>query len=211
MSTGPAISSFHRQHQRPTPEPAVRVIVESPRRGGRTTVARYVHDGLLMMGFNSTRPNMDFFERFVGSVPGQYRLRPDDRLIAVEERLVDESEAEPTATPCCVDANAGDDGPRVEIDRINDPGRGGGYGTYRIRTGQEADSFLFFQAQPGGHGVTNESLLAVVIDRLRCFQAGEFACEENAAAMRMIETGLQHLHQRTRYRKSRGVEGMYAK
>jgi hypothetical protein len=45
-------------------------------------------------------------------------------------------------------------------------------------------------AERGTNGITNEALLAIVIDRLRGFQAGEFACRENAAALARIEEAL---------------------
>ncbi len=60
----------------------------------------------------------------------------------------------------------------------------------------------------GVNGLTNEVLLAIVIDRLRGFQAGDFACRENALALTQIETGLHWLQQRTIDRLRRGVEGM---
>ena len=55
------------------------------------------------------------------------------------------------------------------------------------------------------NGITNEALLAVVIDRLRGFQSGPFACRENALALTKLEEGLMWLHNRTRSRM--GVEG----
>jgi len=58
-----------------------------------------------------------------------------------------------------------------------------------------------------GHpGVTNEALLAIVIDRLEGFQTGEFACTENAAALDHARICLGELEARTRARIARGVE-----
>lgn len=62
--------------------------------------------------------------------------------------------------------------------------------------------------ETGANGVTNEVLLAVVMDRLRGFQSGKFACRQNALALTNIETGLHWLQQRTIERLRRGVEGM---
>lgn len=59
-------------------------------------------------------------------------------------------------------------------------------------------------------GMTNECLLAMVIDRLRCFQSGPFACEENATALAHLELALEELHLRTARRQARGVEGTHA-
>jgi hypothetical protein len=61
----------------------------------------------------------------------------------------------------------------------------------------------------GINGVTHEALLAVLIDRLRCFQAGPYACRENALALTNIEQGLLWLHARTRERMFRNVEGTH--
>lgn len=55
-------------------------------------------------------------------------------------------------------------------------------------------------------GVTNEALLAIVIDRLEGFQAGPFACTENAAALDHARICLGELKERTRSRIMRGVE-----
>lgn len=56
-------------------------------------------------------------------------------------------------------------------------------------------------------GATNEALLAIIIDRLEAFQAGPFACTENAAALDHARICLGELQERTRGRIRRGVEG----
>lgn len=61
------------------------------------------------------------------------------------------------------------------------------------------------------NGVSNEALLAIVIDRLQCFQAGDFKCRENAIALTKLEEAVHWLHHRTRERVSRGVEGTSSK
>lgn len=58
-------------------------------------------------------------------------------------------------------------------------------------------------------GWTNEAVMAVVIDRLKGFQAGAFACRENAIALTHLETALMWLEKRTRDRQARGVEGKH--
>lgn len=63
--------------------------------------------------------------------------------------------------------------------------------------------------EAGVNGLTHEALLAIVIDRLRSFQAGPFASTMNEQALRHIEQGLDHLQQRTRERIKRGVEGTH--
>lgn len=60
----------------------------------------------------------------------------------------------------------------------------------------------------GRNGITDEVLLAIVLDRLRGFQAGEFSCRENALAITNIEQGMHWMNARTKDRMSRGVEGV---
>ena len=59
----------------------------------------------------------------------------------------------------------------------------------------------------GLNGCFQEDLIAIVIDRLRSFQAGEFACRENAIALTKLEEALMWLNSRTQNRIARGVEG----
>jgi hypothetical protein len=61
--------------------------------------------------------------------------------------------------------------------------------------------------EAGVNGISQEALMAVVIDRLRSFQAGEYKCRENAIALTHFEEGLMWLQKRTRDRLARGVEG----
>ena len=74
---------------------------------------------------------------------------------------------------------------------------------------------IFFQEGPikevGINGITNELLLAIVIDRLEGFQSGPYACEENAAALASTKNALSMLQFRTMRRIERGVEGTYEK
>lgn len=62
-------------------------------------------------------------------------------------------------------------------------------------------------AEHGINGLTQEVLLAIVVDRLQSFQRGAFACRENAVALTHIETAQLWLHKRTLDRVARGVEG----
>lgn len=70
------------------------------------------------------------------------------------------------------------------------------------------------------NGFSNESFVAMVIDRMRGFQygrkadgsfdeamRGKFACRENAVALTHLEEALMWLQKRTRDRMARGVEG----
>lgn len=62
-------------------------------------------------------------------------------------------------------------------------------------------------AENGVNGLTQEVLLAIVADRLRSFQAGPFACAENAEALTHVESAQRVLQSRTKARMVRGVEG----
>lgn len=74
---------------------------------------------------------------------------------------------------------------------------------------------ILFQNGPinevGVNGVNHEVLLAIVADRLRSFQAGPYACRENALALTKLEEAQHWLHSRTRARMDRGVEGAHQK
>ena len=103
------------------------------------------------------------------------------------------------------------------------PTEGGACATYRIEPITTADPkgpinpvTLIFQTKPmksqdDVNGISNEALIAVVIDRMRGFQGGQFACYENAEALVRFEEGLMWLQKRTRDRVARGVEGTYQK
>src|SRR5689334_2056535 len=83
----------------------------------------------------------------------------------------------------------------LEIEVLDQPGAGGANHEYRIKGPVEYDRqfgvVLNFQngaiGENGINGLTQEALLAVVADRLRAFQAGPFACRENALALTKIE------------------------
>ena len=118
---------------------------------------------------------------------------------------------------------------QLKIRVIDQPGRGGACQYYEIsgfntttnpsdpfmdRHGEAAEyATVLFQNGPikefGVNGITQEALLAIVIDRLRSFQAGPFACDENEVAMQCCQTALFMLQARTRARIARGVESTY--
>ncbi len=107
----------------------------------------------------------------------------------------------------------------LEIRVIDEPGAGGANHRYRITptSGNAAGVIIDFQNGPlqetGGvpNGLSQESLLAVIEDRLKCFQAGPYACRENAIALTHIQDAMHWLHHRTRERMARGVEGTMTK
>ena len=111
----------------------------------------------------------------------------------------------------------------LKIEVTDQPGAGGANHHYRIsgykpeNGGQSipAETLIAFQNGPigeaGVNGVTQEVLLAIVADRLRSFQAGPYACRENALALTKIEEAQMWLQSRTRARVARGVEGTHEK
>lgn len=66
-------------------------------------------------------------------------------------------------------------------------------------------------ASLGMLGLTNEALIAIVMDRLRGFQRGELKCSDNAMAINYLKAGLDQLHARALDRVERGVEGTHQK
>lgn len=59
----------------------------------------------------------------------------------------------------------------------------------------------------GVNGCHNEDLIAIVIDRLQCFQESSYKCRENAIAITKLEEALMWLRKRTDDRIKRNVEG----
>lgn len=97
---------------------------------------------------------------------------------------------------------------------LDEPGQGNACHKYSINViGGESCSgqVISFQNGPiqefGVNGISNESLLAIVEDRLLGFQSGDFACRENALALTKIQEAMMWLLKRTRDRIARGVEG----
>lgn len=104
----------------------------------------------------------------------------------------------------------------LDIIVADEPGPGGAHHRYEIRG--EKGSLLdevFFQkgaiAENGINGTTHEVLLEIIIDRLRCFQRGPYACTENAYALERVQEAQFWLKERTKSRVERGVEGTSVK
>ena len=99
---------------------------------------------------------------------------------------------------------------------LDEPGAGGAYHEYLVGTvdseSQEPPfAEIKFQkgpvAESGANGIFMEDLLQICRHRLQCFQAGNFACRENALALTKIEEALHWLDHRTINRQRRKVEG----
>lgn len=119
-----------------------------------------------------------------------------------------------------------------DVFALDDPGPGGAHHLYevvKLNTGricEEDDTFrtrpenmlLTVQMQEGPrnspdaiHGVLDTDLLEIVRDRLTAFQAGPYACRENACALTHIEEALLWMNKRAEDRITRGVLGTYEK
>ena len=111
---------------------------------------------------------------------------------------------------------------QLKIEVTDEPGAGGANHRYVISGfdtfNNPSDPSLGFESMDivfqngpiqtaGVNGITQEVLLAIVIDRLRSFQAGPFPCDENAEALDYCEMALDFLKERTKMRLARGVEG----
>ena len=116
----------------------------------------------------------------------------------------------------------------LTITVADNPGSGGACHAYRIdgfnTESNPSNPFpagcsglaVLFQNGPIGetkqmNGITNEALVAIVIDRMRGFQSGPYSCRENAIALTHLEEALMWLQKRTRDRIARGVEGKLAR
>ncbi len=111
---------------------------------------------------------------------------------------------------------------QLKIQVLDQPGAGGACHEYEITdqppggaASTEVRCRISFQNGPinevGVNGITQEALIAICIDRLRLFQAGPYACRENALALTKLEEAQMWLLKRTRDRMARGVEGTHQK
>lgn len=107
------------------------------------------------------------------------------------------------------------------VETVDEPGIGSACHMYRVTVANGSEVSrgvccdINFQkggvAEAGVNGISNESLLAVVEDRLIGFQSGQFACRENAVALTKLQECMMWLQKRTRDREARGVEGTLQK
>lgn len=103
----------------------------------------------------------------------------------------------------------------LEVYACGLPGVGGGHADYMflVKDPTVALGSIHFQDGPIGevglNGISHEALLAVVLDRLKCFQSSEYVCHENKMAQFHLTRALEELHARTRRRIARGVEGTH--
>lgn len=109
---------------------------------------------------------------------------------------------------------------RLKIEVTDEPGSGGANHAYVI-SGFDGPDIpagsgyvnINFQNGPineaGVNGITHEALLAILVDRLKGFQAGAFAGKHNAEALHHLSVAQTWLDKRTKERMARGVEGTH--
>ena len=110
----------------------------------------------------------------------------------------------------------------TQVNVLDEKGSGNANHEYEVVTSlptQQSPQIILgkvsFQNGPikevGVNGVANEDLVAIVIDRMRGFQSGDYACRDNAIALTKLEEALMWLRNRTNERETRGVEGTHVK
>jgi hypothetical protein len=107
-----------------------------------------------------------------------------------------------------------------KVYRLGDKGPGDAYHAYHISGASDGrilfGETIFFQKGPrkdpaAQHGVLDSDLLEIVRDRLKSFQAGPYACRENALALTHVEEALLWMNARAEDRAERSVLGTYEK
>lgn len=105
---------------------------------------------------------------------------------------------------------------RLTVETIGPASSGGAYPHYLIGKLEENDRWsplteIDFQdgtvKHAGVNGITMETILAICIHRLGCFQVGALPSTDNQEALDHLTKALACLQHRTRDRLSRGVEG----
>jgi len=103
---------------------------------------------------------------------------------------------------------------RERIYRLKERNAGGNVGSYRISVADNTERashtllhFIDTKANAPDFGITNESLLAVVLDRLTCCQEGAFPCPENQVAIDGVSAALNALKHRSKRRFLSNMEG----
>ena len=108
----------------------------------------------------------------------------------------------------------------ISIYPAGEIGRGGAFVEYDIvidmvrptdtNIPQMTNRLVFQNGNPnieGVNGLTNEVLLAIVLDRLHGFQQSANCCRENALAITHLEEAQNWLARRAILRRAQGVEG----
>jgi hypothetical protein len=160
---------------------------------------------------------------------GTWPREPEPRNVTPEKPKQLEGATLRELTTHIVDGDSANHQLKIEV--LDEPGAGGACHLYRISGfdtktnpsdpfketfGQPAtDARRLFQNGPikevGVNGTTQEAELAILIDRMECFQAGPYANNDNEQALFHLRGALECLQRRTKERMKRGVEGTHTK
>lgn len=107
------------------------------------------------------------------------------------------------------------------VKAMDERGSGNANHLYKIEAivpDDEDIPFTLIQFQNGARkdpeaitGIIDTDLLEIVRDRLKGFQSGDFATEDNAEALKHIEIALMYMNKRVMDRYERNVLGTYEK
>jgi hypothetical protein len=113
---------------------------------------------------------------------------------------------------------------QIEIEAMDKQGPGGAHHRYSFNyhfppgSSHVDHSVGYLQFQEGPRnvegstpGVTTEAVIAMLIDHIEEFQAGEYACEENVLTLYHLQAAKAAIRARAYARAQRGVLGTYAK
>jgi len=106
----------------------------------------------------------------------------------------------------------------IEADELDPPG-GMASHSYKVTIGADFPkevATIQFQQGPRGEayskpGVIDNVLLAIIADRMECFNAGPYSCRENALVLTHVQEAMFWLRHRADTRAKRGVLGKNVK
>ena len=117
----------------------------------------------------------------------------------------------------------------MDVKAVDEPGAGGANHKYRIdvyviqengevvRNEHTLAHSLTIDFQHGplkevsANGILESALIAILLDRQRSFNRGEFSCRENSLTITHLEEALHWQGHRSRVRKFQNVEGLNKK
>lgn len=141
-------------------------------------------------------------------------LTRDGKRIMMAEKMIGQ-EVETVESEYRKVENPLRDNLHTEVRCLDKPGGGGACHKYivvNLHTGKTCMEINFQEGPLEGEkalaGGFQEDLLAIVRDRLQHFQAGNFACRENALALTSVEQAILWLNYRTAERERQGVLGL---
>ena len=104
----------------------------------------------------------------------------------------------------------------LTIEVLDEPGSGGANHRYMVsfpNLNCNNHFLIAFQNGPikevGTNGLTHESLIAILIDRLEAFQSGPYKSGYNGNALHHLRKAQEELFNKTRERLVRNVEGTH--